>query len=299
MRATSDNQAAYADSGANSDTLVSTGGVAAFLRIKKLKRSGIIAAAARHNKRIIQAESGASDSIDPTRSHLNYSLFGPPTADGVAQLAKDLMSAAGVVKLRKDAVLGIEAICSLPVNHTLDARAYFIDCVAWTGSYFGGAANVLSADVHLDEGAPHCHVLVLPLVDGRMVGGRLVGARSKLKSMHSQFHEAVAKPYGLRKASARMSGARKPAAAAMVLARLRETNDTAMRSQVWATIRDAIEQGPDPWLLTLGLELALPPKKLKPFVDYVTSKGKGPNRERDVPPPRSLDFTLNEENSMS
>ena len=50
---------------------------AAILRIKKLTGSGIIGKAARHNKRTIQAEMGASSSIDPTRSHLNETLMGP------------------------------------------------------------------------------------------------------------------------------------------------------------------------------------------------------------------------------
>jgi len=44
---------------------------AAILRIKKLKGGGIITVAARHNRRVIQAELGAAGSIDPTRSHLN------------------------------------------------------------------------------------------------------------------------------------------------------------------------------------------------------------------------------------
>ena len=81
---------------------------AAFLRIKKLKGSGIITVAARHNRRVIQAELGAAGSIDPARSHLNETLHGPLTAEDVGQLAKDLMAAAGVVKFRKDSVLGLE-----------------------------------------------------------------------------------------------------------------------------------------------------------------------------------------------
>ena len=47
---------------------------AAFLRLKKLKGSGIIGKAARHNRRVIQAELGATGSIDPARSHLNETV---------------------------------------------------------------------------------------------------------------------------------------------------------------------------------------------------------------------------------
>ena len=54
----------------------------------KLTGGGIIGKAARHNRRVIQAELGASGTIDATRSHLNITLMGPSTADEVAQLAK-------------------------------------------------------------------------------------------------------------------------------------------------------------------------------------------------------------------
>lgn len=263
---------------------------AAFLRVKKLKGSGIIAVAARHNRRDRKEEKEASGSIDPARSHLNYNLVGPPTVNDVAQLAKDLMTAAGVDKPRKNAVLGIEIVFSLPVNHRLDDRAYFTDCVAWAGAYFGGAGNVLSADVHHDEGAPHCHVLALPLLHGHMNGGRIVGGRAKLMAMQSQFHEVVATKYGLRKAPARMSGARKHAAAALVLARLRKVDDPALRSEAWATIRDTIEREPEPWLNALGLEMETIKKPVKEFVQFVTSKGKGPKYESVRPTSKSIDF---------
>ena len=150
----------------------------AFLRIKKLKGGGIITVAARHNRRVIQAEMGATGSIDPTRSHLNETLAGPSTAADVGQLAKDLMTAAGVTRLRKDAVMALEIVFSLPPGHAIDDRAYFNDCAVWAVVYFGGMT--LSVDIHRDEAAPHCHVLMLPLVGGRMDGGRLVGNKQKL-----------------------------------------------------------------------------------------------------------------------
>jgi len=263
---------------------------AGFLRVKKLKPDSIILKAARHNKREIQAELGAEGSIDPTRSSLNYSLVGPSTATAVAALAKDLMAAAGVGKLRKDAVLGIEVVSSLPVGHQLDTRAYFADCVAWAEGYFGGAANILSADVHLDEGADHCHILVLPLADCRMDGSNMMGGKAKLLAMQKQFHDTVAKQHGLRKAPARLSGTGKQDAAAMVLKRLRETNDAALQSAVWPSVRDLIESAPEPFLMALGLSLEPKAKKLKSFVEYVVSTGKGPAREATTRQPKLIGF---------
>jgi hypothetical protein len=89
---------------------------AGFLRIKKLTGSGIIGKAARHNRRTVQTEYGSNERIDQARSHLNQTIHGPVSADAVVQLSKDLMAAAGVTVLRKDAVMGLEVIVSLPAN---------------------------------------------------------------------------------------------------------------------------------------------------------------------------------------
>lgn len=254
---------------------------AAFLRVKKLKGGGIIKAAARHNRREIQAELGADSHIDPARTRLNETLQGAATPDGVALLAKDLMRGAGIGKLRKDAVLGIEAVFSLPPDTAIDDAAYFTDCATWAGVYFGGAQNILSVDIHRDEGAPHCHVLILPLVDNRMDGSNLIGGKQKMLEMQKLFFEAVASRYGLRKAPARLSGTAKEAAAKAVLQNLRETADTALTSKLWATLREAIERDPAPYLMALGLAIEKPKKALKTMAAIFTGKGKGGNKQTD------------------
>jgi len=259
------------------------------MRVKKLKGNGIITVAARHNKRAIQAEMGTTGSIDPARSHLNETLVGPSAAADVGQLAKDLMTAAGVVKLRKDAVMGLEIVFSLPHGHALDDLAYFTACAEWAGAAFGGAENVLSADIHRDEAAPHCHVLLLPLIDGRMDGSNLLGGKQKLMALQKEFHAAVASKFGLSKAPARLAGTAKQAGAKAVLQHLRDTADPVLKSPGWPAYRDAIEAAPASFLLAYGLELATPEKKLRTFTQIMTSKGKGPAKE-----PNPIGFTLPE-----
>lgn len=250
---------------------------AAFLRIKKLKGGGIITVAARHNKRVIQAEMGATGSIDPTRSRLNYSIAGPAAAGDVGQLAKDLMAAAGVTRLRKDAVMALEIVFSLPPGHTIDERAYFTGCATWAAHHFGGV--ILSVDVHKDEAQDHCHVLLLPLVKGRMAGSDMLGGKQMLLAMHKQFHLDIAGRYGLSKAPARLTGASKQAAAKAVLQKLRETGDSALQSAAWASIRAMIESDPTQFLMTLAVEQKAPKKKLRTMAAIFTSKGKGSTKE--------------------
>lgn len=248
---------------------------AAFLRLKKLKGSGIVAVAARHNRRVIQSEMGGSGSIDPELSRLNETVQGPPSAEDVAQLAREMMRAANVGKLRKDSVMALELVFSLPPGHAVDDRAYFTDCAAWASSQFGGESNILSVDIHRDEAAPHCHVLILPLINNRMNGSDLAGGKRRMSALHHEFHTSVASRYGLKKAPARLIGSSKQAAVTSVLQHLKSASDASLRSKVWATIREAIERDPGPFALALGVALESPTKKLRSMAAIFTSKGKG------------------------
>lgn len=246
---------------------------AGFLRIKKLKGQSIIKKAAGHNKRSIPTD----EKVDPKRTHLNYAIDGPATAGDVAQLAKDLMAAAGLNEIRKDAVRGIEIVFSLARNHQLNERDYFTNCATWAALYYGGV--ILSIDVHKDESAPHCHLILLPLVNGRMVGNKLIGYVKELSAMQAQFHLEVASKYGLSKSPPKLTGEAKEAAVKAVLEKMRETGDKALQSAVWAVIRDSIESDPAPFVAAMGIELQAPKKKLRTMAQIFTSKGKGKSKE--------------------
>lgn len=165
------------------------------LAIKRLYGSGIVRVAAKHNLREIAAEIGADGHIDRARIADNFILRGAATADGVAHLAKSLMDAAGAVKFRKTSVMALELLFTLPAATAIDPRKYFERATTWAEAHFG--VPVLSSVVHLDEGAPHAHALLLPLVDGRMGGSDLHGGKAKLWAMQTSFHDQVGASYGL------------------------------------------------------------------------------------------------------
>ncbi len=259
----------------------------AMLRAKKLKGSGIVRAAAAHNKRTIQAEQGTGGSICALRSNLNECLAGPAQPEQVAQLARSMMEARGAAPRRKDAVRAIEFVVSLAPNHGIDDRAFFVDAVAWLGARFGGIDNILSADVHRDEAAPHLHVLLLPLIDGKMQGSDALGGRAKLAAMHGAFHAQVAGPYGLKRAPARLRGNSKAAAASLVLQHMRRTADEALRSPTWGVIREGIERDPAPYLAALGIVApAAKARPLRTMAAIFTSKGKGSDTPEVIDPYR-------------
>ncbi len=251
----------------------------AILMIEKLNGPAFPLRAARHNRRTIQAELGAGGHIDHTRTPLNRTLAGPDTPEEVAKQAKELMRAAGVTKLRKDAVTALEAIFSIPERLVIDRDAYFARCLEWAADEFGGMGNILSADVHNDEAQPHLHVLVLPLREGRMNGSDMMGNRQTIDSRQKRFYKEVAGPFGFQKPLPRLTGAARADAVARVLGALNARNDPAFRSAGWQVIRTSIEKDPAPWMELLGLQVQERTKRLRSSTDIFISPGKGPKKE--------------------
>lgn len=232
-----------------------------FLRMKGLKGKAIIVTAAKHNLREILAELGGNQgaTIDPSRTLLNCILRGQVTAAGVASEARALMATAGIATLRKDALRGLEIIFSLPAETTVDQRAFFDDALSWAEQWF--SVPILSAIVHNDEAAPHCHVILLPLVDGRMRGSELMGNRMKIMAMQGDFQTKVGQRYGLARqaAPARPSAAHRQQAIDAALAVL-EAN-SGLQAGLLRVLLEPHKANPEPLLLALGIAMpAVKPK---------------------------------------
>lgn len=253
---------------------------AAFMKLDKLTGPGIWSKAARHNRRTIQAELGATGHIDATRSHLNITLMGPPTPKEVAKLAKAKMTEAGITKERKNGVLGVELVFSLPTHHQLDVIEYFTACAHWAGAAFGGLDNIVSVDIHRDEAQDHAHVLLVPLIDGHLRGSDAVGGKRKLSELQAKFYKDVASGFGFSKPRSKLSGNHKSHITRQVLDKLR--NDPTAKSAAWAVIRDTVERDPMPFALALGIDTTTPAKSAKTMAQIFTSTGKGRKKENPI-----------------
>ena len=227
----------------------------------------------KHNKRTLQAERGAGANIDVTRTPLNYCLTEIATPETIAMHAKIQMLKAVIDTPRKNQVMAVEVLFSLPVQwHSHDTHAFFNDCLAWVKQTFAG--ELLSFDVHLDESAPHAHAIILPLIAGKMQGNSLIGGKGNLMRLINLFYSQIATRYGLAKASRkRLSAKDKQSIEQQVLTRL--NSDSAMQSNVWPCVRDAIHKDPMPFAQMLSIEPDKTLHKVKSFVDHKRSKGKG------------------------
>ena len=238
------------------------------------KRGGVLAAS-KHNKRALQAERGAAANIDITKTHLNYCLTGDSTPSQIANHAKAQMNYAGIDNPRKNGVMAVEVIFSLPIErHSQVTKPFFMDCLAWLTKTF--AVELLSFDVHLDEIAPHAHALILPLIDGKMQGDKLKGNKANIKRLSESFYSEVGAKHGLIKRDyKRLSAKDKQSIEQQVLTRLR--GDSVLKSITWAWVRDAIRKDPLPLAQMLGISAQQDNKKArqKSFVDHKRSKGKG------------------------
>ena len=245
-------------------------------RLAAMNGKNVILAALKHNKRTLQAERGASGNIDVMKSHLNYSLTGSDTPEKIATHAKVQMLKAGIENPRKNQVMGVEIVFSLPIDrHSQDTKPFFMDCCEWVKKTFDG--ELLSFDVHLDESAPHAHAIVLPLIKGKMQGSDMIGGTGNLYRLRNLFHTGVARRYGLsRSKSKRLSAMDKKSLAGRVLSQLK--TDPVMKSSIWAYVRDLVVKDPLPCAQMLSIKLAVSSQtKGKSFVAIMTSKGRGSN----------------------
>jgi len=245
-----------------------------FLRMKKLTGENIVEVAGRHNHREIAMELGHEyNSINLARVGLNYVIRGGNTAAAIAHEAEERMVAGGVRKMRKDAVRALEIIVSLNLESGVDERQYFTDATAWCESYFG--APVISAIVHLDEGAPHCHIIVLPLVNGRMIGSDLMGYKSRLQHIQQDFNRNVSAHYGLTYSlkPPKLTGNTRRTMAASIMHRLCSDLKLLTTPKVQEMLTELIATRPESLYAAMGLIATdtKPIRRAKSFVEIMTS----------------------------
>lgn len=220
--------------------------------------------AARHNLRQIQAELGANGHINPRRMVENITLAGPATAAQVQTMADELLAAVDTSKLKRDHVQAIEVVFSLPPDAHVEPLAYFSRCLEWLR--LAVPLPVLLATVHRDEAAPHMHALMLPVKDGKHVGGAL-NTRPNLKQLRESFFTQVAGPAGLKRDGAKVRGMVKQWAVAAVLARCEAMGLPATMGPLWADYCASIEREPTAQMLALGIDV----NTLRPESDRLQS----------------------------
>jgi hypothetical protein len=258
---------------------------------KKQKEPQSVRIAAEHNKRTRffyeqghEQSSGGGVLI----ARKNQKLWGPDTPEEVADLARSLMTSQGVKKMRKDGIRAIEVLLSLSPRHGINDTEFFLKSMHWFAERFGGLDNLLAADVHRDEANDHIHLLILPLVNGHMIGSEMLGGKGKLKGCKVSFEQEVCRLFGVKVLIADvLKGSDKRRASQAVSAYLSAIGDPVLKSAVWDAVCSGISGRPEPYLHALGFDLEQFRrfKKQKTVAEIFTSPGKGPaKRDRWAQP---------------
>ena len=207
--------------------------------------------AAKHNLREIQCELGAVGHIDPKRMMDNTIMAGPAAAIEVQAQADALLASVDTTRLKRDHVQAIEAVFSLPAKSS-HVGAYFAGCLAWLRVAL--PLPVLSGVAHHDEAAPHLHVMLLPVADGKHIGGAPLKL-AELKRMRESFFQQVAGPAGLKRDCAKVRGNVKQWAVAAVLRECQSHGLPDGMGPLWPVLRAAIERDPTPAMKALCLDV--------------------------------------------
>ena len=243
--------------------------------IKQLKLSF------RHNRREIQKELGANSHIDINKSCFNYSLSEPVKTNDLIQRVKDSIKVHEEQtgkRIRHDAVLAIEVLYSIPVARPdINTEEYFNDCLVWTIEQFS-LASVLMSDVHLDESAPHMHVILSCVTPNKLIGSKLKGNKVRYQERTDNFFHNVACKYGLNRPPTKLLKGDRLKLAKDVITLVEKLQDPMTKSPHYDLIRTNIRDDPTPFALNLGIEIQTTPKKMRTVEQIMTSKGKGSNR---------------------
>lgn len=240
-----------------------------FLRIKGLsakstrstKRELVMLRVMEHNLRERVVEFGASNvsHIDPTKTKDNIILRGNTSSGAVSMAVQALMQDVRVSKWRKDTISAIELIFSLPSEAPIAHHAYFNDAVIWAERFF--QVPIVSAVIHFDEDAPHCHTILIPIKSDRLCGSEVMGNKKRILAMQDDFYQQVGNQYGLVRQSPlkRLSAAIRTKAIDAALAVL-EVN-SGLRSDILRVLLAPHFNNPEPIMQALGL--VMPKPKIK------------------------------------
>lgn len=176
--------------------------------------------------------------IDPSKSKLNYNLGFAGNSQSKLDMCKRLISDAGV-KLRKDAVIAVELMVSIS-SWDADRKVIFNEIFEWAQTYYG--VPIISFNVHFDERFPHCHLLLLPLVEGRMNGSKLVGYKAKLAMMKKSIENSVMRFHGILSSDNSDPIKSNKILGKKIIKRLRD--DPIKNSVVWEIVKQQIYKNP-------------------------------------------------------
>lgn len=163
--------------------------------VAKVKSAGVSPMVG-HYAREAEKRGYVRENIDPERTALNYEVgcdFRTPLAeqvrDRVSSAVEEHERTAGKA-VRKDANVMMDWVVTAPKDlKPSDQRKFFNEVVGFIQERYG-KENVPGGFVHMDEAAPHVHVPVVPVLDGKLVAAKVIN-RADLRTFHGDLGKRI------------------------------------------------------------------------------------------------------------
>ncbi len=173
------------------------GGISGMAHLEKYSKAAVGHLIAHYDR---QAGNIGNESVDRTRSHLNYNLAAELQPMKQGDFIKQRCSEVKVQK-RKDVNVMCTWVVTAPKDVSENEQAVFFKAAFDFMADRYGRENVISAYVHLDETTPHIHFAFVPVVEDKKKGGFKVSAkeridRKELRSFHQELEQAVSAVLG-------------------------------------------------------------------------------------------------------
>lgn len=162
------------------------------MRIEKRKRQDIGGLQRENNRTATEY----NNRVEPGMDILNVDLL---HSDNWMQDIQQEIDRAGA-RTRSNSVVALDTIYTASSEFFTDKSntendTFFRDCLRFHQQHFG---HVISAVIHYDETTAHMHVISVPLTrDGRLSARDVVGNRTQMRRIQTEFYEQVGRGYGL------------------------------------------------------------------------------------------------------
>lgn len=167
------------------------------MRVAKIKSRVSLLRCIKHNNRDI-----IPPNANPEASKSN-SLGKRTTAEAMKIYTEKLSNQ----KVRKNAVHALEFVLTASNDSFSESKddqelaetwgEYLGMCGTWVAEKFG-KDNILKSTIHWDELTPHIHVVLVPMVEGKLNARAMIGGSSnRLRELQDEFFEEVGSKYGL------------------------------------------------------------------------------------------------------
>jgi hypothetical protein len=230
--------------------------VTVFANVLRLKgHTRTLDLAEKHNCRRIAQDIGGYGGIDGRRTPQNLDLVSL-NGRSYEEIVLDFLRSKGFdlnhYSFRKsNRGYAVEMVFSVTSGHQCDFNAMYADGLNWLRGYYP-ECHIVHAAVHHDEDTPHMHVIVVPILNGRLDADSIRGYVESSKRRNLSLFKYLDKRYGLT-FPVYLKGAEKKAGAGLAIKYYRKLPETEIKRVLDEPILKSIYARPEPYLYALGI----------------------------------------------